>query len=256
MAKDFIGVLDSGVGGISVLRKLVCELPHEDFHFFGDSAHNPYGEKTDEEVRTLTRNIIAQMVENGAKAVVIACNTATSAAADAMRDEYDIPIVGVEPALKPAREALPHGRILVMATPVTLRLDKYQQLKSECHSTAEVIEVPCAGLATRIEKGHLDDADLHALLGSLIGCWADKIDGVVLGCTHYPFVIKQIRDVLGDVRFFDGAAGTARQTRHLLEERGLLYKDNHPGKVQLKSSLDTSEQAKLYRWFFEEAPLD
>ncbi|ERI06602.1 glutamate racemase [Atopobium sp. oral taxon 810] len=256
MAKDFIGVLDSGVGGISVLRKLVCELPHEDFHFFGDSAHNPYGEKTDEEVRTLTRNIIAQMVENGAKAVVIACNTATSAAADAMRDEYDIPIVGVEPALKPACGALPHGRILVMATPVTLRLDKYQQLKSECYSTAEVIEVPCAGLATRIEKGHLDDADLHALLGSLIGCWADKIDGVVLGCTHYPFVTKQIRDVLGDVRFFDGAAGTARQTRHLLEERGLLYKDNHPGKVQLKSSLDTSEQAKLYRWFFEEAPLD
>ncbi|WP_068539607.1 glutamate racemase [Olegusella massiliensis] len=255
MAKDFIGVLDSGVGGISILRKLVRELPCEDFCFFGDSAHNPYGEKTDEEVRTLTRHIIAQMVENGAKAVVIACNTATSAAAKALRNEYDMPIVGVEPALKPACEVLPQGRILVMATPVTLRLDKYQQLKKDCHSTAEVIEAPCAGLATRIEKGHLDDADLHALLESLIGCWAGQIDGVVLGCTHYPFVTKQIRDVLGEVRFFDGAAGTARQTRHLLEMRGLLNKGNHLGNVQLKSSLDTPEQAKLYRWFFEEAPL-
>lgn len=255
MAQNFIGVLDSGVGGISVLRQLVRELPQENFSFFGDSAHNPYGEKPDEEVQRLTRAIIARMVDEGAKAVVIACNTATSVAADAMRLEFDIPIVGVEPALKPACKATLGGRILVMATPTTLRLDKYQQLKGECSCSADIIEQPCPGLANRIERGHLDGPDLHELLESLIGRWANNIDAVVLGCTHYPFVREQIQQVLGQVRFFDGAAGTAQQTRHLLERRGLLADTQHRGQVTLASSLDTAEEKQLYRWFFKEAPL-
>ena len=120
----FVGVFDSGVGGISVLRALVAELPHEDFRFFGDSANAPYGEKTEEQVLELSRGIVEDLLADGAKAIVIACNTATSVAAAALRSAYaDVPIVGIEPALKPAARALPHGRVLVMATEVTLRLE-------------------------------------------------------------------------------------------------------------------------------------
>ena len=249
MAGDFVGVMDSGLGGISVLRELVRVLPHEDFRFFGDSAHNPYGEKTDEQVRALTGGIVGRMVDDGAKAVVIACNTATSAAAASLRSQYDLPIIGVEPALKPACEALPGGRILVMATPVTLRLDKFQQLEHEFDHTCDIVPVPCAGLASRIEQGDLDAPDLHELLESLVGPYAGAVDGVVLGCTHYPFVRRQIAEVLGDVRFFDGAAGTARQTRRLLAARDEL-RESGEGEVTLQSSIDTPEEIALYRRFF------
>ena len=189
------------------------------------------------------------MVDDGAKAVVIACNTATSAAAASLRSQYDLPIIGVEPALKPACEALPGGRILVMATPVTLRLDKFQQLEHEFDHTCDIVPVPCAGLAGRIEQGDLDAPDLHGLLESLVGPYAGAVDGVVLGCTHYPFVRRQIAEVLGDVRFFDGAAGTARQTRRLLAARGEL-RESGEGEVTLQSSIDTPEELALYRRFF------
>ena len=249
MAEGFIGVMDSGVGGISVLRELVRELPHEDFRFFGDSANAPYGEKTDAQVRALTEAIVERFVSDGAKAVVIACNTATSVAAAGLRDRYDLPIVGVEPALKPACEALPGGSILVMATPVTLRLEKFQQLEQAYDQACDIVAVPCVGLASRIERGNLDAPDLHELLESLVGEYAGTVDGVVLGCTHYPFVRRQIASVLGDVRFFDGAAGTARQTRRLLAAAGAL-REKGEGSVQLASSIDTPEEAALYQRFF------
>lgn len=250
MAEGFIGVMDSGVGGISVLRELVRELPHEGFRFFGDSANAPYGEKTDAQVRALTEAIVERFVADGAKAVVIACNTATSVAAAGLRDRYGLPIIGVEPALKPACEALPGGRILVMATPVTLRLEKFQQLEQTYDQACDIVAVPCAGLASRIERGDLDAPDMHELLESLVGEYAGTVDGVVLGCTHYPFVRRQIASVLGDVRFFDGAAGTARQTRRLLEAAGALREEG-AGSVDLASSIDTPEEAELYRRFFK-----
>ncbi len=157
----FVGVFDSGVGGISVLRSLVAELPHEDFEFFGDSANAPYGEKTAPEVLGLSRSIVEDFVAEGAKCIVIACNTATSAAAQTLRAEYgELPIVGVEPALKPATLAPRHGRILVMATPMTLRLDKFHKLAERWGSDSEVIGVPCVGLASRIEQGNLEADDL------------------------------------------------------------------------------------------------
>ena len=124
-----IGVFDSGVGGISILRELVRELPHEDFVFYGDSAHAPYGEKTPEEVVSLTSDVAQKLLDMGCKALVIACNTATSAAAPVLRKTYShMPIVGVEPALKPAVLAKHHSKVLVMATPMTVRLEKFQKL--------------------------------------------------------------------------------------------------------------------------------
>ena len=247
----FVGVFDSGVGGISVLKALVSTLPHEDFVYFGDSANAPYGEKTREWVLKRSRDIVDYLLEQGAKAIVIACNTATSAAAAELRAEYAyVPIIGVEPALKPATIALPQGRILVMATPITLRLDKYQQLAERWGAGHEVVSVPCPGLATRIEQGDLDRPDLLELIDGLIGGYADQVEGAVLGCTHYSFVAPQIREVLGGVPLFEGAHGTALQLERKLAERGLLSKSRTPGTVEFQSSRDAESELALYRQFF------
>lgn len=249
--KDYIGVFDSGVGGISVLKALIKELPYENFLYFGDSANAPYGEKTTEEIQKLSMNIADHFVEEGVKAIVIACNTATSAAAPLIREKYQkkMPVIGEEPALKPAAEADEDhdSKILVMATPATLRLEKFRKLKKRLEYEAEFIPVACFGLAARIEKGNFDAPDMTALLENLIGPYKGKVDGVVLGCTHYPFVKKQIREVLGDVPLFDGGEGTARELRRELEARHLLKKEKTAGRVVLQSSLDTPEELELYR---------
>ncbi len=271
-----IGVFDSGVGGISVLRELVRELPEENFWFFGDSAHAPYGEKSTEEIRRLAVGIADRMIAGGVKAVVIACNTATSAAVRTIREIYgnQIPVIGIEPALKPAARMEHHGKILVMATPATLKLDKYHTLSGSLAGEAEFLPVACEGLAARIEKGNLDAADLKELLRSLIGDYAGKVDGVVLGCTHYPFIRRQIAEIVGDVPMFDGGAGTARELRRQLEKRGLRkqaaavrscpsMRREDPVDLSLRdgtydisshiyfeSSINTEEELQLYRDFF------
>lgn len=248
----FVGVFDSGLGGISVLRALVAELPHEDFRYFGDSANAPYGEKTAGQVLELSRGIVGRLLADGAKAIVIACNTATSASAATLRAEHpDVPIVGIEPALKPAARAFPHGRILVMATEMTLHLDKYHELARHWGGECEVVPVPCPGLAARIERGDLDAPDLEEMIRDLVGGYAGKVDAVVLGCTHYPFVREQVGRALGSgVTFFDGGAGTARQLRARLEGEGLLSPRGRVGRVSFSSSLDTPDEVALYERFF------
>ncbi len=250
--EGFIGVFDSGLGGISVLKALVKELPGESFVYYGDSAHNPYGEKTFEQILGYSRQIVSKLLDDGAKAIVIACNTATSVAAATLRTELPgVSIVGVEPALKPAAEAHPHGRILVMATPVTLRLAKFHHLAEEYASGCEVVAVPCEGLAHRIEQGNLDAPDLLELLYDLVGEYRGGIDAVVLGCTHYPFAERQIRAVLGDVPFFDGSVGTARHLHDLLEQDGLLGPGGGPGTVAFESSLAEQGVLERYQEFFD-----
>ena len=248
----YVGVFDSGVGGISVLKALVEALPNESFVYYGDSANAPYGEKSRDWVLRRSRDIVDELLEAGCKAVVIACNTATSVAAATLRADYaHVPIIGVEPALKPAALSPEAGRILVMATPITLRLDKYQQLAERWGSGHEVISVPCPGLAARIEQGNLDGSDLRDLLEGLIGQYRGTVDAVVLGCTHYPFVASQIRQIVGDVMLFDGAQGTARQLERKLAERGLLAKTALPGKVMFDSSKRGDDELELYHKFFE-----
>lgn len=253
MGKEgFVGVFDSGVGGISVLRSLMAELPCEDFLYFGDSANAPYGEKSVEQVRALVGRIVDQMLAEGAKAIVIACNTATSTSAALLREARpDVPIIGVEPALKPAVEAGRPGGVLVMATPVTLHLEKFHELERHVASGADVLLAPCPGLASRIERGDLDAPDLTDLLEQLVGCYRGEVGSVVLGCTHYPFVRRQIAQVLGlpDVAFFDGAVGTARQCRRMLEAHGLLASEGRTGSVTLRSSCDSEAERALYQQF-------
>ncbi|MGN0361592.1 MAG: glutamate racemase [Bilifractor sp.] len=248
----YIGVFDSGVGGISVLRALVRELPEENFYFFGDSAHAPYGDKTVGEVQELSMAIADRMAAEGCKAIVIACNTATSAAVKLIRQKYSgtMPVIGIEPALKPAAMQEHHGRILVMATPVTLKLEKYHKLSGRLAGEAEFIPVSCSGLADRVEQGNLDAADVTDMLERMIGPYRGKVDGIVLGCTHYPFLKKQIRKVMGDVPLYDGSEGTARELHRQLARYGILRQSEEPGEVILDSSIHTEQEKKLYDQLF------
>ena len=248
----YVGVFDSGVGGISVLRNLVRELPAENFLYYGDSAHAPYGDKTIVEVRSLSANIVETMLARGVKAIVIACNTATSAAAEHLRECYPgLPIIGMEPALKPAAINPQHQNILVMATTVTLKLDKFQQLAHTWGSQSHIIALPCPGLADLVETGDLDSDAIRSYLAEKLAPYRGQVDSVVLGCTHYPYLKRQIHQVLGaEVPLFDGGAGCARQTRRLLSETHLLANTPQTGRVIFETSSADTQTLKLYERLF------
>ena len=162
MNRNPIGVFDSGVGGISVLRELVKIMPEEHYLYLGDSLHAPYGTKDIEEVRTLTIQNVDRLLELGAKSIVIACNTATSAAVAVLRKMYpELPLVGIEPAIKPAVLAKENSRIVVMATPMTLRQEKFQTLMSRYDAMARIVPLPCPGLMEFVERGELESDALR-----------------------------------------------------------------------------------------------
>ena len=183
-----IAFFDSGLGGISVLRETVRLLPQENYLYYGDSLHAPYGVKSGQEIRALVDAAIRRLVEGGAKALVIACNTATSAAIGMLREQYpDIPVIGTEPALKPAVEKYPGGRILVMATPMTIKQEKFQALKRQYDAQAEIIALPCGGLMEFVERGMLRGPEVeNYLFDRLEPDLKVPVDAIVLGCTHYP----------------------------------------------------------------------
>ena len=233
---DPIGVFDSGVGGISVLRHLVALMPSERFLYYGDSAHAPYGTKTTEQVRELTFAVARKLLDRGCKALVVACNTATAAAIEQLRQAYpDTIIIGIEPALKVAADRFPGGRIGVMATPVTLREEKFDHLLHRFTESCEVVKLPAPGLVELVEQGKADTAQTEALLAPLLAPHAGKLDAVVLGCTHYPFAGEVISRLLGkDTALLDGGPGTARETRRRLEAAGLL--NDGPGQIVIENS--------------------
>ena len=233
-----IGVFDSGVGGISVLRELMKQMPGESFVYYGDSANAPYGARTPEEVRSLTDAHVAELIARGAKAIVIACNTATGAAIQYLREKYtDIPIIGMEPAIKPAALAHPGGRILVMATPVTLSSPGFQRLMAAYADRAQILPAPCAKLARMIENGLLDGPEVEEYLRTELSAYLDTpTDAVVLGCTHYPFAKAAILRVSGAKACFDGGEGTAKETKRQLEKRGWLNEDAQRGTITILNS--------------------
>ena len=222
--KEFpIAVFDSGVGGISVLKELIALMPEEHYLYFGDSANAPYGVRTTQEVRVLTLNAAAMLYERGIKALVVACNTATAAAIEDLRQEYpDIAVVGIEPALKMATDRFPKGHVGIMATQVTLREEKLEHLVCR-FPDATVERIPAPGLVELVEQGKAESEETEALLRQILNPYLGQLDAIVLGCTHYPFVKDTVQKILGQqVKVLDGGAGTARQTKRLLEERGWL----------------------------------
>lgn len=220
-----IAVIDSGVGGISVLRELVKIMPEERFLYFGDSKNAPYGTKSRAEVLEITKNNLEFLKERGIKALVVACNTATSAAVRILREENpDLPIVGIEPAIKPASELCDAPRVLVMATPLTLKEEKFQNLVARFAHKGEFIPLPCPGLMELVETGNVASTEIDEYLRKLFAPYIDqRIDGIVLGCTHYPHVRQQIDKIWrGRVAILDGGAGTAREAKRRIAEKGLL----------------------------------
>lgn len=241
-----IGVFDSGVGGISVLRELVKLMPNENFIFFGDSANAPYGTKPLEQVVELVCKDAEYLCEQGIKALVVACNTATSAGIKILRERYtDMPVIGIEPALKPAVLSKEHPTVLVMATPMTLREEKFHNLMQRFMEQALIEPLPCPGLMEFVERGELESAALEQYLTELFQPY-EQIDAVVLGCTHYPFVKAMIQKVIGDeVLLFDGGEGTARETKHQLEAWGLLNPSTETGFVKFENSAGREELLRL-----------
>ncbi|MEY2618772.1 MAG: hypothetical protein RL522_1774 [Pseudomonadota bacterium] len=251
-----IGVFDSGIGGLSILRALRRELPHEDFVYFADTANAPYGERDEDFVLERAERITRDLVERlSIKLLVVACNTATAAAIESLRTRWPhLIIVGVEPALKPAAATSRTHRVGVLATRGTLASEKFKQLHASLASQAEFVLQPCDGLAAAIEAG---DAALTASLceryvGALgpLGTQADQIDTLVLGCTHYAFALPDFVRLAGpEIRILETGEPVARHTRRLLETASRLQSTARSGQLVLQSSgaLHTLEHA-VHQW--------
>ena len=245
--KDFIAVFDSGVGGISVLRQLRKILPNERYLYYGDSINAPYGTRPVEQIRELTLAAADKIMAQGVKAFVIACNTATSAALEAMKAKYpETIVVGIEPAVALAAEQFPGGKIGVMATPATLKGKRFLDNKSKFDAVCSITPLPAPGLMELVEAGKSDTPEADAFLKELLKPYLGQLDALVLGCTHYPFVANALRRVVGEkVILFDGAVVTAQQTKDALEKANLLH--DGCGEVIFQNSLPGEKMLTLSR---------
>ena len=240
-----IGVFDSGVGGISVLAQLRRLMPAEDFVYYSDCANAPYGTRPAEEISLLVDAVVAQLQQHRIKALVIACNTATAAAAAELRDRCDFPVIGMEPALKPAHLLRRQGRILVLATPATLGLPKFARLMERYGEGAEPL--PCPGLMELVEAEDFDGAAAY-VCRALSAYPPDGVDAVVLGCTHYVFLRSRLQTLLpAHIALLDGNLGTARQLRRVLTRDGLLRGSGVGGLTLLTSGDPETVLPRMWR---------
>ncbi|WP_278599860.1 glutamate racemase [Clostridium tertium] len=243
-----IGFFDSGVGGLSVMKEAIQVMPNENYIYFGDSKNAPYGVKSVEEVRDLTFKAVEFLLNKGVKGIAIACNTATSAAVADLRKVYpDLPLVGIEPALKPAVELNKDGNILIMATSMTLKEEKFNRLMNRYKDRASIIPVPCPGLVEFIESGKLDGKEVEEYLFEKMNTYnGGKIASIVLGCTHYPFIKDTLVKIIGkDITIIDGGLGTAKELRRRLREKNLLTESKENGTIEIINSSNKNEVIDL-----------
>lgn len=243
-----IGVFDSGVGGLSVLRAIRRQLPGEDVLYLGDQAHIPYGPRSKAQIRKFAFGITRFLLDQGAKLIVVACNAASAAALHALREAFpEVPFVGMEPAVKPAAESTHTGVVGVLATPTTFAGDLYASVVERFAKDVTLLQDNCPGLVEQIEAGNLDTPKVHRILkNALEPMLAAGIDTVVMGCTHYPFIIPVIESITGpDVRTIDPAPAIARQVRRLLNQRDLLKFGQEPSWVRFFTSGDPDKLAVL-----------
>lgn len=241
-----IGVFDSGIGGLSVLLEIRRLLPAEPLCYVADSAHIPYGEKSQDFIRARSEQIAAFLLAQGAKALVLACNTATAAAVGALRERYpSIPIVGMEPALKPAAAVTQSGVIGVLATSGTLGSAKFAALRERFAGNLRVLTQPCPGLVERIEAGDLASIKLRQqLIDWTAPLLAAGCDTLILGCTHYPFIKPLLAELLpAQVRLIDSGAAVAKRLRQLLDERKWLSPHHQPPSAAFYSSAEPAHLA-------------
>ena len=230
--KSPIAVFDSGVGGLSVLRAIRQQHPSEDILYLADQAHVPYGPRSLDQVRVFSKAVTNYFISQGAKLVVVACNTASAAALHYQREIFpNVPFVGMEPAVKPAAEHTQTGVVGVLATPATFQGELYSSVVERFANHVTVIQNTCIGLVEQIEMGNHEGRETRKILESaLTPMLAKKIDTVVLGCTHYPFVIPTIQEIVGPgVRVIDPAPAIARQVGRLLDKYNLRNAPGHEG---------------------------
>lgn len=243
-----IGIFDSGVGGLSVLRAIRTQMPHENLLYFADQGHVPYGPRSLEQVRQFSEAITRFLIAQGAKLIVVACNTASAAALHHLRETFsEIPIVGMEPAIKPAAEHTNSGVVGVLATPATFQGKLYASVVERFAKGVSVLQDTCPGLVEEIERGAMEAESTRNILAAALRPMLEKgLDTVVLGCTHYPFVIPIIKQIVGeDVRVIDPAPAVARQVERRLEALNLLRGEDDSGNVNLFTSGKTSGLASI-----------
>lgn len=237
-----IGVFDSGVGGVSFLKQAIKILPFENFIYFGDNLNAPYGSKTEAEIQELSLACADFLYKKDVKAIVIACNTATSASVKMMRKKYNLPVISIEPAVKPALENAESGKVVVLATRGTIALKRYHTLLNRLDAEEKVINIPCEGLVGLIEKGDLDSEEINQYIDNVfLPHKSDSIDAVVLGCTHYSFIRDSIdryllKNIRGKKQIFDGNTGTVNQLKRVLEDRGIMNLSDIKGNINFYSS--------------------
>jgi glutamate racemase len=247
-----IGVMDSGVGGISVLKHIHTLLPNESLFYVADSLYAPYGNKTAEEITARCMILADFLMSQNVKALVVACNTATAAAIDELRETFDITIIGMEPAVKPAAEASKNGIIGVLATVGTLKSAQFAALLESYGRNVKVVTQACVGLVECIERGELDTPETKALIRQYTSpLLAEGADTIVLGCTHYPFVKEVIQDIVGkEITLIDTGAAVAKQLKRQLEEKGLLSVSQEKAEVHFwtNSEVANAEQVTEKLW--------
>ncbi len=247
-----IGVFDSGLGGLSVVRRIMTNMPHERVLYFGDSANAPYGAKTPEQVRALSFAVAERLISQGAKAIVVACNTATSAAIEDLREACKIPIIGMEPALKLAceRGGSQRQRVIVAATELTLRERKFAKLMERFDAEHTIFKEPCPDLVQIVESGRLGERDLvmKALHSHFDRYDLHAVDSVVLGCTHFVFYRDYFGELLPDsAAIIDGNEGTVHHLSLVLESLGQLAPNSQIGSIELSNSDSSDRIAQLSR---------
>lgn len=246
--KDFIAVFDSGHGGLSVLAQIRKVLPNEHLKYFGDSLRAPYGQREKGEIVQFSKEIAKRFYDQGAKAMVIACNTATSAAANILREEYDIPIIGMEPALKPAVESHPNQKILVIATRYTIENDKYHRLERALSASHYVESMATPKLIEFVENGQLEEKQVFDYFSSL-HLEGKKYRAVVLGCTHFLFLKDSISKYFKEAQIYDGNLGTALHLKNILEQKGLTSNHKDPATMIDNSAGDKQREVSI--WLYQ-----
>jgi glutamate racemase len=247
MSTKPIGIFDSGVGGISVLKHIHSLLPHEDLIYLADSKYAPYGNKTAEEITQRCLILCDDLLQKNVKAIVIACNTATAAAIDELRETFDIPIIGMEPAVKPAAEASRNGVIGVLATVGTLKSAQFAALLESYGRNVKVVTQACVGLVECIERGELNTPETKALIRQYTTpLLAEGADTIVLGCTHYPFVKDAIREIVGEeISLIDTGAAVAKQLKRQLEEKDLLSASQEKAEVHFWTNSEAENASQI-----------
>ena len=240
-----IGIFDSGIGGVTILKCLLTKMPNENYIYYSDSKHNPYGEKAKEEVLGFVDQIINYFIEKDCKAIVFACNTATALAIDEMRKKYpDLLLIGTEPAYKMIHDYAPNTKTLVMATPATIESERFQNLYHHYDNQKSYL-LACPNLAYLIEEEK--EEELISYLQQLLGPFQkENIESVVLGCTHYPLIIEKIENILGKVKFYDGGEGIANHLYHLLESNHQLNFNKAKKEISFEDSSHNDQKKERF----------